>query len=662
MIPDIEPVNTWAGNGVNTIFDFDFLINSENELSVFKTDNKGIQTALKLNVDYTITQIGNKDGGNITFPILGSNYVVLKEDEKITLMLKIPVAQTSPYGTSKKLNLKSLEYSLDYIVRLIQMVNRVAQRAVKVQEGSTTTPDELMESLNQAQVNAQNFANIASNKADIAIQASNTALNQASIATSKTLEVTETYNNAMADIQADRQAALDDIDDKKNNVQDLISKFNVDVTSSTAVFTEMVNDSSLNISNQVNEGIESLNNSSNALTRSQTTNCILEVPQRIKLELLDGVITLKAGSELVYPDGFETDGVTPKFKYVKETEETIKTANTSTNTAQQYLWRYPKGSIIGDSGIGSSTLGYMYVSNGHPASVAYSNVANWNLSTNKIEWTADTGKTWTTVDDCSLPFAIVTNTNGVFTSIDTVFETAGYLGNTAWVHKGVKGLIPNNRNTDGTLNNIEYTTSDFTFMTISAATTRVNARLYVNTANQAYLSTILVYDEIANLNKIEGEPSQVFSCAEFDVTNGKISNFVPYNAFQAVDYKDLMQMFSSNGLYSTVYISGKSGFVEYYTDSAKTKRAYIMQWITSNLGAWASHEVKTFTWLKPFRNGNSYVAEGSAAYIRSDGNGSYRGGIGVYATAANTVQCIQAITSTGPVAGQNFVRLFAIGI
>ena len=34
MIPDNVPVNTWAGNGSNTIFDFDFLINNDSELLV----------------------------------------------------------------------------------------------------------------------------------------------------------------------------------------------------------------------------------------------------------------------------------------------------------------------------------------------------------------------------------------------------------------------------------------------------------------------------------------------------------------------------------------------------------------------------------------------------------------------------------------------------
>lgn len=57
MIPDITPVNTWAGNGSNTTFDFDFLINKESELQVLHTSKDGIQTELQLNKDYTIYQI-----------------------------------------------------------------------------------------------------------------------------------------------------------------------------------------------------------------------------------------------------------------------------------------------------------------------------------------------------------------------------------------------------------------------------------------------------------------------------------------------------------------------------------------------------------------------------------------------------------------------------
>lgn len=47
-----------------------------------------------------------------------------------------------------------------------------------------------------------------------------------------------------------------------------------------------------------------------------TTNRILEIPQNIKLELNNGTLTLKAGSKVYVPNGFEEDGTTPKFDAV----------------------------------------------------------------------------------------------------------------------------------------------------------------------------------------------------------------------------------------------------------------------------------------------------------------------------------------------------------
>ena len=49
------------------------------------------------------------------------------------------------------------------------------------------------------------------------------------------------------------------------------------------------------------------------LNKTQITNCITEIPQDIKLELNNGVLTLKAGSKVYVPNGFEADGTTRKF-------------------------------------------------------------------------------------------------------------------------------------------------------------------------------------------------------------------------------------------------------------------------------------------------------------------------------------------------------------
>ena len=50
-----------------------------------------------------------------------------------------------------------------------------------------------------------------------------------------------------------------------------------------------------------------------AVNYTNITNCITEIPQDIKLELNNGTLTLKAGSKVYVPNGFESDGTTPKF-------------------------------------------------------------------------------------------------------------------------------------------------------------------------------------------------------------------------------------------------------------------------------------------------------------------------------------------------------------
>lgn len=211
MIPDIIPVNTWAGNSSTTTFEFDFLINKEEELQVLHTSVDGIQTELVLNRDYTINEIKNENGSYITFPILGSAYSVLSENERISLILNIPIAQTSPYGTSSKLNLTTLEYSLDYIVRLIQMLSRKADRAVKVQEGSDITPEEIINSLKQSELTARDYAQTTINKAAESALSAAEAKAQADIAAAKTQEVADLYDGAIVDITQRHTQAVDEI-------------------------------------------------------------------------------------------------------------------------------------------------------------------------------------------------------------------------------------------------------------------------------------------------------------------------------------------------------------------------------------------------------------------------------------------------------------------
>ena len=232
-VSKITPVNNYTGNGSTTTFDFDFLIEEEKELLVQKTNALGVQETLTLNVDYSIAETGNENGSHITFPIAGSTYNVLGSDEVISLSLELDIEQEKEYKNSSKLHLATLEWSLDYIIRLIQILNRKTERSVKVQEGSGQTADDLIEALQEAQINASNSAAAAATSETKAQNYAISAGEEATIATQKVVELEELYTEASEDItakhteatediEADRQAALGDIESSKSAAINII--------------------------------------------------------------------------------------------------------------------------------------------------------------------------------------------------------------------------------------------------------------------------------------------------------------------------------------------------------------------------------------------------------------------------------------------------------
>lgn len=180
-VSSIVPVNNYTGNGSSTTFDFDFLIENESELVVtHKNINAGNETVLTLGIDYSINETGNKNGSYITFPLQTSNYSILSTEEMITLSLSLPIKQESEFENSANLNLSVLEWTFDYIVRILQILTRKVERSVKVQEGETTTPDELVNNLytarSDAQSAAQNAITEAQKAANSALEAKNASL------------------------------------------------------------------------------------------------------------------------------------------------------------------------------------------------------------------------------------------------------------------------------------------------------------------------------------------------------------------------------------------------------------------------------------------------------------------------------------------------------
>ena len=149
MIPEQIPVKNHYGNNSAINFEFDFLIESEEELLVVHTDMSGNKTILTNNIDYSINDISNENGSYITFPLPSSSFSVLaqniydKKSEMLSLSLNLPIEQPTEYDVSSNLNQTVLEKSFDYLTRICQIQERKIARAIKIPEGSDIESDDV---------------------------------------------------------------------------------------------------------------------------------------------------------------------------------------------------------------------------------------------------------------------------------------------------------------------------------------------------------------------------------------------------------------------------------------------------------------------------------------------------------------------------------------
>ena len=180
---------------------------------------------------------------------------------------------------------------------------------------------------------------------------------------------------------------------------------------------------------------------STAVNYDNISNCITEITQDIKLELNNGTLTLKAGSKVYVPNGKNADG-SNKFDVVVIESDISLTQGWG--SSQTFLLFYDtKGLRLRIYDTGRCYSGTTSVSDG----------AYYNTNDNKL-YVYDGGSL---NFPASLPIAIIAGQSPTITSIDQVFNGFGYIGSTVFALPGVKGLIPNGRNADGSLKSIEFT-------------------------------------------------------------------------------------------------------------------------------------------------------------------------------------------------------------
>ena len=274
------------------------------------------------------------------------------------------------------------------------------------------------------------------------------------------------------------------------------------------------------------------------------TNCITEIPQDIKLELNNGTLTLKAGSKVYVPNGAGKFDVVNVSSDITRTETTNGQYYLVLNPADNYLNRGALPATSGTTAPSSTTIGIL-----------------WYDTTNNVIKRLSSSGLWSSM---SLPLCIYTVSNGAISSIDQVFNGFGYIGSTVFALPGVKGLIPNGRNEDGSLKNVEFTLD-------SVKTVNV-------VANQTNYSFVLNSDGI-------------YSLSTYQEVNVPVSGYVNYVASENKIYNGVNQRFWA---YVASYSSGANGVIT----SFQTKlpfRAADDQEVVKTSGDQTIGGVKTFT-------------------------------------------------------------------
>ena len=277
------------------------------------------------------------------------------------------------------------------------------------------------------------------------------------------------------------------------------------------------------------------------LKTNQITNCITEIPQRVKLDLTDGVLTLKAGSQVIVPYG--TSAPTMEVGDTLNGGRIVDISWDEVDSKLFYIVQYDTNlTHTQTSSASSGSLSIIVSSNGVLDSRWSNTNINYDIKTNIVN-----------DNYTSLPFALCTQKSGVTISIDQIFNGIGYIGSTIWVDKGVKGLIPNGRNEDGTLNNIEINSTKVNIITKTGTYKGVIA---IGQSGTPDLYSSLYYDEKTNYNKIDnGAIHFRLYAGTAEITNGAISNFNPKQPFRAVDYSELKRIVPT-------------GFIGYYPASS----------------------------------------------------------------------------------------------
>lgn len=224
------------------------------------------------------------------------------------------------------------------------------------------------------------------------------------------------------------------------NAADKTTAFNNNAASKQALVDASASAAAVSAQEAANSAV-----AARPLSDKNITNCITAIPQDIKLELVSGVLKLKTGSKVYKANG---ESITISGDLV--------VAQGGTNTGAFAFYRSDNSTVY--TVIASQTF------SGTTAPANPVTTTTW-LDTGARDVKVYDGTQW--VGGVSLPLCIFDNQDGKVTAVGQIFNGFGYIGSTAFILPGVKGLAPDGRNEDGSLKNFEMQVHGLYFRSIT---------------------------------------------------------------------------------------------------------------------------------------------------------------------------------------------------
>ena len=207
--------------------------------------------------------------------------------------------------------------------------------------------------------------------------------------------------------------------------------------------------------------VQGLLKDKNTIIDKFNSNRIVSIPQDIKLEIVDEVLILRAGSKVCVPVGFEEDGQTHKFSFITTTRDLSYTEPNKISATFPVYAYYKNGEIRSILRRGKSNSGTTVPSDNY-------NGAFYNTTTNNVEQYTNGSLSYIS----SLPLGLVSSVDkegNNISAIDQIFNGFGYIGSTCYILPGITGYIPQGLNSDGTLINKIITQTKTSCTTVTSS-------------------------------------------------------------------------------------------------------------------------------------------------------------------------------------------------